>query len=47
MNIRPYTNDERNTLPHVILISDDEWDSTILDYIIDDADNDDWYDAIP
>ena len=49
MDIRPYTNDEQNNLPYVILASDNEWDPTILDYSIDDdgADNDDWYDTIP
>ena len=48
MNIRPYTDDEWSTLPHVILTSDDKWDPTVLDHSIDDddADNDDWYDAI-
>ena len=50
MNVRPYTDDELNTLPHVILASDDEWDPAIIGYnIYDDADegnNDDWYDAI-
>ena len=48
MNICPYTDDEWKTLPHSILTSDDEWDSSILDYSIDDdgADNDEWYDAI-
>ena len=48
MNIRPYTDNEWNTLPHVILTSDDECDPTILDHHIDDddAENDDWYDAI-
>ena len=48
MNIYPQTDDEWNTLPHAILTSDDEWYPTILDYSIDDddADNDNWYDAI-
>ena len=43
MNFRLCTDDEWNTITHVILISDDEWDNTILDYNIDDddADNDD------
>ena len=35
MNIRPYPDDEYNTLPHVILTSDDEWNPTILDYSTD------------
>ena len=48
MNIRPYADDEYDTLPYVILTSDDEWDPAILDYSIDDndADNDEWYDSI-
>ena len=47
MNIRPYTDDEWNTLPHVILTSYDEWNPTILDYSInDDAENDGWCDEI-
>ena len=48
MNIHPYTDDEQNTLPHVILTLYDEWAPTILDYIIDedDSNNDDWYDVI-
>ena len=48
MNILPYTDDEWNTLPHIILTSDDKWDSTILDNSLydDDDDNDDWYNII-
>ena len=48
MNVCPYTNNNWNTLPHIILVSYDEWDPTILDYSIDDdaADNGDWYDEI-
>ena len=44
MSIYPYTDDEQNTRPHVILTSYDEQDPTILDYSIGDVDddNDDW-----
>ena len=31
MNIRPYIDDEWDTIPNVILTTDDEWDPTILD----------------
>ena len=48
MNVSLYTDDEWNTLPHFILISDNEQYPIILDFSIDDndADNDDQYDAI-
>jgi hypothetical protein len=42
--MRPYTDDEFDTLPHVILTSDVDWDPRVLDFDIDDDDN--WYDAI-
>lgn len=32
MSIRPYTDSEWETLPHVILTTDVEWDPAILDY---------------
>ena len=43
MNIFPYTGNEWNILPCIILTSDDDSDPTILDYSIDDdgAKNDD------
>ena len=34
--MHPYMDDEWDTLPHVILTSDDDWDPSILDNDIDD-----------
>jgi hypothetical protein len=42
--LRPYTDDEWNTLPHIILTGDVDWDPCILDHQMDE--NDDWYDAV-
>jgi hypothetical protein len=42
--MRPYTDDEWETLPHVIWTSDEEWDPTVLDHEI--TDNETWYDAV-
>jgi hypothetical protein len=42
--MRPYTDSEYETLPHVILTSDVDWDPRIMDFNIED--DDDWYDAI-
>ena len=28
--LRPYTNEEREILPHVVLMSDVDWDLTVL-----------------
>ena len=44
MTLRPYTDDEWDNLPHVILTSDLDWDPTILDNIIDD--NNTWFDSV-
>jgi hypothetical protein len=33
LNIRPYTDQEFDTLPHVILISELEWNPSVLDHI--------------
>jgi hypothetical protein len=44
VQIRPYMDAERDTLPHVILTSDMDWDPTILDHTLDD--DDEWFDAI-
>jgi hypothetical protein len=44
MKIRPFTNQEWGTLPHVILTSDDTWNPSILD---NELDNDEqWFDTI-
>jgi hypothetical protein len=42
--MRPCTDDEFDTLPHVIFTSDVDWDPRILDFDVDGDDN--WYDAI-
>jgi hypothetical protein len=42
--MRPYSDSEYDSLPHVILTSDVDWDPRVLDFDIND--NDDWYDAI-
>jgi len=44
VKMRPYTDDEWDTLPHVILTSDVDWDPTVLDHDLDD--DEEWYDAI-
>jgi hypothetical protein len=44
LGMRPYTDNEYESLPHVILTSDVDWDPRVLDSDIDD--DDDWYDAI-
>ncbi len=45
LGMRPYTDVEYESTPHVILTSDvTNWDPRILDFDIDD--DDDWYDAI-
>ena len=36
VTMRPYTDDEWDTLPHVIWTSDHDWDPSILDYNLDD-----------
>ena len=44
VSMRPYTDDEWETLPHVVWTSDVEWDPKVLDHEIEDDDQ--WYDAI-
>ena len=44
VTIRPYTDLEWDTLPHVVLTSDVDWDPTVLDHTLDDDEQ--WYDAI-
>ena len=36
MSMRPYTDDEWDDLPHLVLTSDIDWDPSILDNTIDD-----------
>ena len=42
--MRPYTDDEWETLPHVVWTSDMEWDPSILDSTISDTEQ--WFDAV-
>ena len=44
VRMRPYTDQEWDTLPHVILSSDLEWDPSVLDHVMDDDEN--WFDAL-
>jgi hypothetical protein len=44
MPIRPYTDTERATLPHVISTSDVDRDPSIIDHVI--TDNESWFDAV-
>ena len=43
--MRPYTDDEWETLPHVIMTSDVDWDPSVLDHIFD-SDDTIWFDAL-
>jgi hypothetical protein len=43
LGMRPYTDVEYESPPHVILTSDVDWNPRFLDFAIDD--DDDWYDA--
>ena len=45
MRIRPYTDDEKDTLPTVIMTCDLNWDPTVLDYDIEEDDQY-WHDAL-
>ena len=44
VSIRPFTDIEWNTLPHVVWTSDVDWDPSVLDCNIEDEET--WYDAI-
>ena len=44
LSMRPYTDEEWDTLPHIILTSEADWDPTTLDRELDD--DEDWYDAL-
>ena len=43
MTLRPFTDDEWDSLPHVVLTSDQTWDPTIADHTI--SNDDIWYDT--
>ena len=44
MSMRPYTDDDWDNLPHLILTSDADWDPSVLDNTIDDDEI--WFDAM-
>lgn len=44
ISLRPYTDEEWDQLPHIILTSDLDWNPTALDHTIDDDNR--WYDAM-
>ena len=44
VSIRPFTDEEWDTLPHVVWTSDVEWDPSVLDCTIEDQET--WYDAL-
>ena len=44
IKMRPYTDQEWEDLPHVVLTSDDTWDPAVLDHDLDQ--HDDWFDAV-
>lgn len=44
VKMRPYTDDEWDTLPHVVWTSDTDWDPSVLDP--PGLDEDTWYDAV-
>ena len=43
--MRPYTDEEWRTLPHVVFTSDVDWDPSTSDLAI--SDDDIWYNALP
>ncbi len=44
VNLRPYTDNEWDSLPHVVLTGDTDWDPAILNCDYEDSDT--WYDAL-
>ncbi len=44
LDIRPYTDDEFDTLPHVILTSEMDWDPAVLDHTFEE--DEEWFDAV-
>ena len=45
VSLRPYTDIEWETLPHVIWTRDSDWDPTIFDHEFDEG-GEEWYDAL-
>ena len=44
MTIRPYTDTEWDSLPHVILTADTDWDPSVIDHEMEDGEE--WFDAM-
>ena len=44
MQLRPYTDKEWDTYPHVFFTSELEWDPSVLDHVL--VDDEQWYDAV-
>jgi len=45
LDMRPYTDQEWEELPHVIITHDAGWDPSILDNVL--SSEQDWYDSLP
>ena len=43
ISLRPFTDEEWTTLPHIVLTSDADWDPSVLDHRL--SDDDKWYNA--
>jgi len=44
VSLHPYTDEEWESLSHIILTSDVDWDASVLDHDLDDSET--WFDAI-
>jgi hypothetical protein len=44
VKMRPYTDGEWDSLPHVVLTGDGDWNPSVLDHSL--TDNEKWYDAV-
>jgi hypothetical protein len=44
VKMQPYTDEEWDSLPHVILTGDGNWNPSVLDHSL--TDDDQWYDAV-
>ena len=45
LSIHPFTDDEWETLAHLILLADEDWDPSNLDHIIADH-SDNWFESV-
>ncbi len=44
MKMRPYTDSEWDSLPHVVVTSDTEWDPSVIDFDL--TNDEEWFDAV-